>query len=469
MRSDLCSAVVLIVQIALAGLCTPTIAQKNASQKERLTTVLRRISSASGSGMIRPTLHIAESEGIAHFDAEDRSITIDPRLVKLADAFSNSGDKLLAYIIGHEYAHYVRGHDFSRKYHHTFGSILDMAGVRPGLVEILSASRKDEFEADYYGLYYAYIAGYRYTAVEVQKFMEAMKNEFQTGDISFTHPAWSQRKMVVDTVFIEFERLSQAYHSANVLMQCGRYKEAIQLYDWISSTVPFPDAQWNEFLARTLYVQTAMNKTIADPNVLLQRINRAPLLRDGFAEAPSRIELSDHLDKCESLVESLMARKYPQDLCTYASSLTNLQRVVLHCDACGGTALCSQHSALANELPKITSAPSSVAGAEQVPERQIRSKIHAAQKRFEVLRKSLPSSPIPVKDETIQITTNQEVSTSESRLTMSTVDGATLTVTIVTDECPGCTEQAPVTYGDAIWYTTEGLRVYAVVTREDSR
>jgi hypothetical protein len=416
---------------------------------------------------VRPTLYVAASPGIAHFDMEDRSITVDPRLIDLADASSKNGDKLLAYILGHEYAHYVRGHEFNRKFHHTFGSILDNAGERPGLSEMLSASRKDEFEADYYGLYYSYLGGYRYSAIEIQKFMDAMKIEFQTGDVSYTHPAWSQRKLVVDTVLTELERLALAYHSANALLLCGKYEQSIMLYDWISSTVSIPDAQWNEVVSRILYTQSAMRKPVFDPSALVQQVNLSPLLRDGVGSSLNNDEIIDQLDKCESILETLSARRYSPLRCTYASNLVSTMRSAMTCDACNHTALCTRHQSMATAIPSEKPEDDRAAQASDIAERQIRSAVQSTERRLTALRRALPSSSIPSKYGDINIVSNQEDSSAESRVTITNQVGTRIAVTVVSSACRDCTTTIPVVYTNAVAINTEGQRIYAVIVDAD--
>lgn len=459
---------ILLISMTMMVFCSAVATASTSEQRDRLTLILKRVASAAGSNHVRPTLHIEESPGIAHFDMEDRSITVDPRLIKLADASSTHGDKLLAYIIGHEYAHYVRGHEFNRKFHHTFGAMLADAGERPGLSEMLSASRKDEFEADYYGLYYCYIAGYRYSANEIRKFMDAIKDEFQTGDISYTHPAWSQRKLVVDTVLVEFERLALTFHTGNVLMLSGLYQQATDLYDWISSTVPLPDVQWNEVVSRILYLQEAANKRVVNADVLLERINLAPIFRDGASKASDTHDIAALLDKCESLIEVLTARRYDPDRCSLAAHLVSLLRDVIQCPSCNQRSLCSQHQPAASELTsRYSSAVSDKPNQQPLTDEQIRSKTSVTERRFRTLSKSIPSFSIPIKDGEIILTTNQDLSTAESRLIMVNARGQSTSVIIVADDCNDCKAEAPVSYGNSVYISTEGQRIYAVVSQND--
>ena len=458
---------ILLISMTIIVFCSAVATASTSEQRDRLTLILKRVASAAGSNHVRPTLHIEESPGIAHFDMEDRSITVDPRLIKLADASSTHGDKLLAYIIGHEYAHYVRGHEFNRKFHHTFGAMLADAGERPGLSEMLSASRKDEFEADYYGLYYCYIAGYRYSANEIRKFMDAIKDEFQTGDISYTHPAWSQRKLVVDTVLVEFERLALTFHSGNALLLSGRYEQATVLYEWISSTVPLPEVQWNEVVSRILHIQEVSNKRVVNPDQLLQRVNLAPIFRDGASKAPSTEDVAALLDKCESVIDVLTARRYNTERCQSAMQILGVLRDVYTCNNCNNRSLCSQHKDAASGIKLENSVAQSAAANQQMTDQQIRAKTSVTERRFTQLRKSLPSNSIPTKNGEINLSTNQETSTSESHLIMTNVEGSRTAITIVAEDCTDCTARSPVFYGNSLFIAAEGQRIYAVVTQAD--
>lgn len=458
---------IALVVLTLTSYCSIAAPVGTTAQRDRLALILKRISAASGSNHVRPTVHVAESPGIAHFDMEDRSITVDPRLIKLADASSTQGDKLLAYIIGHEYAHYVRGHEFSRKFHHTFGAILEHAGERTRFSELLSASRKDEFEADYYGLYYCYIAGYRFSANEIRSFMDRIKDEFQTGDISYTHPAWSQRKLVVDTVLAEFERLALTFHSGNALLLSGRYEQATVLYEWISSTVPLPDVQWNEVVSRILHIQEVSNKRVVNPDQLLQRVNLAPIFRDGASKAPSTEDVAALLDKCESVIDVLTARRYNTERCQSAMQILGVLRDVYTCNSCNNRSLCSKHKDAVSGIKLENSAAQSAADTQQMTDQQIRAKTSVAERRFTQLRKSLPSNSIPTKNGEINLSTNQETSTSESHLIMTNAEGSRTAITIVAEDCTDCTAQPPVFFGNSLFIATEGQRIYAVVTQAE--
>lgn len=454
----------IITQLAFCMCQGSTFEQE--AYRQRGQAIIRRISAASGTNHIRPVFIVEESPGIAHFDVRDRTITADPRLFRLADSISASPDVVLAYILGHEYAHYVRGHDFDYRYQHTFGEILEKGDLSNDLSNVLAGSRQKEFEADYYGMYFCYLAGYKFSLQELTSFMEGIKNTFGDGtDYAFTHPAWSSRKLVVETVLKEFEQRAFAHYAALCLMRNGFYDEAASIYDWVNSTVAIADMQWNELVARILIAQSALNRKIVSEENLFGTAKLKTAYRGNNAASYTKLDADVNLDKAESLIHLLRSHVNPLESLSSVDSLLQFLRTTATCAACNDTRYCQEHERLSKtlNLKWVGSVPKPALG---ITNADIAAKVKSVRSKLKALGKYTESSATDLRKYEMKIRTTADQSRLSGVVEICQ-DYQCKTITMLIESCPTCSTSELFLKESLMYLQTEGQKLFFSIETTD--
>lgn len=467
--TSLNSMILVVMAILVNGIAVPTVAQNNLEYepyRQRGIAIIKRIASASGTLNIRPSLIINESPGIAHFDLIARSVTVDPRLFMLADKHSTNPEAALAYVIGHEYAHYVRGHDFNYKYGHSFGEMLERSGNSEDSDARLAISRQAEFEADYYGLYFAYLAGYRYTLSDIGNFMDAMNMEFSGGrDISYTHPTWSARKLVVDTVLSEFDRMVATHYAGIALLLNDQFHSAAMLFEWINSTVPVPEVQWNEAMARLLALQKETGRDVIPKESLLLNVSYRPRFRGTGDVIHDRAWIDNHIDKCNSIIDALKFRNYQPDKIGHMQTAVSVMQESLDCTKCKKGSWCSDHSSKAKDVAEHFDTKASSSDESESNAATIEAQIRPVRTKLIALRRYMKTGGVKTSDGELHITTSKDANRISGAVEVASSNDRS-TVVMLIEECKTCSDSTPALYDNKIVMTAEGQRLMFSIDAE---
>jgi hypothetical protein len=442
--------------------CHPTgVVAQSSDPAGRARGILRRIAKASESSLVRPTVVIDHSDGIAHFSFLERTITIDPALFDVADKFPESGDAMLAYVIGHEFAHYVRGHDFTYRLNHKYGAMLEHAGDKLDGAESLSLVRQGEYEADYYGLYYAYLAGYKYSPRDLRSFMDSMKEKFQTSDWDPTHPSWSTRKELVDTVLAEIDKMAFVHHAAVGLLLHGHYQMAAQMFEWIGSTVPIPEVQWNEFLCRALQIQEQIGATFINSSDLLQHANLKPLFRSGESTSHpvNRSAAKVNLDKCESILDLLGAKGFDAKKIDIGMALARTSASLIDCSECTGTSICTKHKDAVGLIHAKTDVTAARAGHSSQTSTAVESMIEPTKKKIAALKRYLKPTTVEVDKFTVRLYVNKDRTKISGGIDVESSDSESVSMVMSFEPCSECVAGVPDVFASTVYVPLDGQRL----------
>jgi Peptidase family M48 len=151
----------------------------------------------------------------------------------------------LAFVLGHELAHYYLRHGWVGNFGHAF------TGSKVGL-ELSQALPSEqvmafEVQADYLGGVYSYLAGY-----------DSLNTAGETLDLLYANfkvsarqrPTLAQRKETLTLARRQLDRLVPAFDAATVLMLLGQYEDAIRLYDYLAGIAPSKELPANAGVAR---------------------------------------------------------------------------------------------------------------------------------------------------------------------------------------------------------------------------
>lgn len=360
--------------------------------------VLNRLSSSAGNVTVKPRLRYESTEHLAYFLPAERTIVVSPELFALAEKHGSAKEAALAYIIGHEYAHYARGHSFDGKFAHSFGEMISSGLGRLDLYGALAASKKDEVEADYYGMFYAYLAGYRFTSLQLTNFMDSLAAIY--GDGGGTHPEWSSRQMIVDTVLRDIENLALVHYAANACMLEEQYAVASRLFGWISTTIPIPEVLWNHFISNALLVQRITRRSIIEPSQLLSRAVFKPTYRSAANNEGGSIDYRGDVDvivdECSSILDVLASLSYDQDLIGLGRNFVSTFVKSEECRNCVTDRACALHTVT---VPTTGHTLMSTVDVKQCcTESDLQSKINFVRRKMSILSDVASTSVVTLSD-----------------------------------------------------------------------
>jgi tetratricopeptide (TPR) repeat protein len=156
-----------------------------------------------------------------------QTIVLDERSIEVCRSFGRDSVSALAFIIGHELAHFFHSkhHDHKAEY-----SYLAFDRGRHGNTE-------QERLADVQGIFNAYLAGYRTTAI-LPKVIAKLYESYQLKSKLDGYPSLSERQRTSAAVLATVDTLTQLYETANFLTALGLYELAAASYQYILRYYP---------------------------------------------------------------------------------------------------------------------------------------------------------------------------------------------------------------------------------------
>jgi len=176
---------------------------------------------------------------------EEGYIAVNEKVIDLlASVDSGSG---LAFVLGHELAHYYMRHGWIGNFANAFtGSKVGME-----LSRALPPAQVTSFEvqADYLGGLYSYLAGYD-SLDSAPRTLDLLYRGFDIPAGGKQRPTLAERKEIATLAKKELDQLTPAFEAATVLMLLGRYDDAARLYDYLANAVPSREFPGNAGVAR---------------------------------------------------------------------------------------------------------------------------------------------------------------------------------------------------------------------------
>ncbi|MBK8562636.1 MAG: hypothetical protein IPN76_04640 [Saprospiraceae bacterium] len=151
-----------------------------------------------------------------------QTIVLDGRSMEVCRSFGRDSVSALAFIIGHELAHFYHSKQHG---HQAEFSYLAFDRAKHGDAEL-------ERLADVQGIFNAYLAGYRTTAI-LPKVIAKLYERYQLKNKLDGYPSLSDRQRTSAEVLATADTLAQLYESANFLTALGQYELAAASYQYI--------------------------------------------------------------------------------------------------------------------------------------------------------------------------------------------------------------------------------------------
>lgn len=221
----------------------------------QVQTVYERLLPAFGEGRLPPRLVVVPTsvktlepvassgggnEGTLAFEAgsgmmSEGYVAIEERTVTALAELGTDRDNAIAFLLSHELAHVYLRHgwvgDFGSSFARTdMGRKMMKAATYEDVV-------KRETEADHFGAYYGYLAGYDTLGV-ASKALEKIYTAFALSDQIPNYPSKTERIAIAQRQMESLKKLVPVYEAGNRMLILGRYEEAGRLFIHLAQIFP---------------------------------------------------------------------------------------------------------------------------------------------------------------------------------------------------------------------------------------
>ncbi len=209
---------------------------------------------AIGDGRAEPALYLvpkAESSGrVAWFSPKQDAVFIEEKTYDLTTALGPDSLAALAFLLGHELAHYYQDHDWPGDFGKGF-SDLEIGNNARELKRYMKEMGTIEAQADEFGGFYGYVAGYNTLGV-IHLVLEKIYREYDLPEDLKYYPSLSERREIAQRSADKLARIIPVFEAGHKLLLIKKYEQAAHLFDFISKRFPSREIFNNAGVARAL-------------------------------------------------------------------------------------------------------------------------------------------------------------------------------------------------------------------------
>ena len=210
---------------------------------------------AIGDGRTRPSLRLLPRETknrlqVAWFVPQQNTVNLEERVYDLCASLGADSLDALAVLLGHELAHYYKDHGWVGDFGNGFADL----EVGKQLREIRRDESKlveFETEADYFGGFFGYIAGYNTLDIAPET-LARIYAEYELDERIRGYPPLAERQEIARRSVEQLRRLVPVFEAGNRLLLIGRRVDAARCFDYIARTFPSREILNNAGVARAL-------------------------------------------------------------------------------------------------------------------------------------------------------------------------------------------------------------------------
>jgi tetratricopeptide (TPR) repeat protein len=217
--------------------------------------VYDRLAQAIGDSRPAPRLRIRSHIQVAMYWPARREIDLDERAFDLCQTMPDA-NAALAVLLGHELAHYYGNHGWTGE----FGNVL-APDLQQSFKTLNAQDRmRCEMEADYFGGYYGYLAGYD-TLETAPKLIDAIYQRYESMQ---GYPTKQEREEIAGEAKERLSQMIPVFECGNLLLALKQYEPAAICFDYIARDFPSREILNNAGVARA---QLALSLLRADPKL----------------------------------------------------------------------------------------------------------------------------------------------------------------------------------------------------------
>lgn len=162
-------------------------------------------------------------------------IVLDEKVYHLLAPFGSDRDSAIAFLLGHELAHYYLRHGWVGDFGNAFVSH-DM-GKKALKVASYEEVVKCEAEADYVGGFYGYLSGYD-TFGMAPRVLNLIYSAYHLSEKLVNYPSLIERKAIALKAEGNLRQIVPVFEVANRLLLLEQYEAAARLYEYLSQVFP---------------------------------------------------------------------------------------------------------------------------------------------------------------------------------------------------------------------------------------
>ena len=217
---------------------------------QQVERVYRNLVRAVGDSRTPPELRMVRGKSslfdIAMFAPKLHKVVIEERFVDLAQRLPTSdGPHALALILGHELAHFYRNHPWALEFGKAFADRQrqvreSAAGLGTDAAPTRDERRRIEAEADYFGGFYSFLAGYHPLRVSSRVF-DAVYREYQFDESLPAYEHLEDRKAAAQEAQDRLRQLEPLFEAGMFLSAIKDHLNAARVFDRIAADFPGPE------------------------------------------------------------------------------------------------------------------------------------------------------------------------------------------------------------------------------------
>ncbi|MCI5054572.1 MAG: hypothetical protein MRY83_00620 [Flavobacteriales bacterium] len=191
--------------------------------------VYKRIVRAIGDGRSAPRLELnSRLNTAARYVPEQHKISLSTKLYEVTQSFGADSTDALAAVVSHELAHFYKDHKLLVDFGFSDVEVLrDMKGISSDSVAFI------ETEADYFGGFYGYIAGYQ-TLDILPEVLEKVYDKFELKEKLHGYMPLDKRQELSKQSKEKLDRLIPVFEMGNNMLILGEYEAAADCFAFIS-------------------------------------------------------------------------------------------------------------------------------------------------------------------------------------------------------------------------------------------
>lgn len=221
----------------------------------QVQAIYERLVPAFGDGRLPPKLMVVPkevklrepvassaggNEGTLAFEANaglltEGYIAIEERAVEVLSGLGKNRDNALAFLLAHELSHFYLRHGWVGDFGNAFART-DM-GRKMMKAATYEEVLKREAEADYFGGFYGYLAGYD-TLGAAPRALELIYAAFGLADQLPNYPSKAERIAIAQRQQESLKKLIPVHEAGTRLLVLGRYEEAGRLFSHLAQIFP---------------------------------------------------------------------------------------------------------------------------------------------------------------------------------------------------------------------------------------
>ena len=250
---------IFVVCILFLDASAPSYAQNSLPKKHPKYKTARKVFDnlvrAVGDGRTKPRLLLLPNDApsrmkVAWFRPEQNTVTIEERVYDLCLSLGADSLNAVASLLGHELAHYYKGHGWVGDFGNSFAD-LEVGQTLKKLKLDMSKKVEIETEADYFGGFFGYVAGYN-TLGAAPRVLQQVYSEYELGENIPGYPSLPERQEIAKRSAEKLHKMLPIFAGGNRLMLVGQYEEAARCFDFIARDFSSREILNNTGVARIL-------------------------------------------------------------------------------------------------------------------------------------------------------------------------------------------------------------------------